>query len=288
MMMNSDNARRLVIAEYFTVSYDRSNCIGSGGFGDIFIGYRNTTGEAVAVKRIEKDKLGKSNDAHIQITKEVAALQKLDHPNILKYYDMFEESRFFELCLELIRGGDLFDRIIKKVHYTENDAREVCRVILGAIDHMHERKVVHRDLKPENLMLRSPDDDLDILVIDFGLSETNVDGDRLYGAVGTLDYNAPEMLKKEFYGSKVDMWAMGVITYCMLSGTMPFSTQPERTKKEILSGVLNFPADRWKYVSPESINFIKCLMESNPSKRLSAKQALEHEWVIFFCGVLRG
>ena len=115
-------------------------------------------------------------------------------------------------------GGELFDRITKKTFYSEHDARELCKIILSAIKHLHDREIVHRDLKPENLLLNKKDDDTDIKVVDFGFCEYVHDGKMLYGTLGTPMYMAPEIWFNEPYGKPVDMWSFGVITYILLAG----------------------------------------------------------------------
>jgi serine/threonine protein kinase len=263
------------------IDIDDLDVRGRGAFGDIFKGVYKESGGEVAVKVISKAVLvGMHVRKSQQIGKEINALKMLgEHNNIMKFYQMFEEIDSFELCLELIKGGDLFDRITKRPKYTEQDARQACKIILDAINHMHRCHVVHRDLKPENLMLRSPDDDFDILIVDFGLAETNVFSDRLMGTVGTPSYWAPEIMHGLRQGPAVDIWAFGVIVYLLLCGNLPFHDITRITRE----GSLQFPSPQWTNVSDESKNFIKSLLTMKSSQRPSATVALTHAWVRYIC-----
>ena len=244
------------------------------------MGNRISDGLDVAVKVVSHNRLDKRIVRSIE--NEVQALKKLDHPNVIKFYNFFEDRACFQICMELVRGGELFDRISKKATYTEVEARECCRIILGAIKHCHDKNVVHRDLKPENLMMRSSEDDYDILLVDFGLAGTVTDEDPycLTGNIGTPAYMAPEIHFMQRYGKPVDMWAFGVITYILLAGYPPFSgTTHDLLLRRIKQSTFAFHPKSWDLVSNEAKDFISKLLTVNVTQRLNVNEALRHPWV---------
>lgn len=164
------------------------------------------------------------------IANETTALRHLSHPNIVKLYDIFDDRSNIYLVLEYVRGGELFARLSKKTIYTEKEARDICRIILSAIQHCHSNDIVHRDLKCENLLMLSDDSDSDVKLVDFGFAKKAATS-TLDGRMGTPIYMAPEIWKNELYGKPVDMWAFGVITYILLGGYPPFSDN-DRLKLE--------------------------------------------------------
>lgn len=178
-----------------------------------------------AMKIIEKAKC-KGQEEHI--IKEITILKKLSHRNIIHLYDVFETRDKLYLQMELVSGGELFDRIVNKGTYTEADARNLVKYLLDALNFLHEQNIVHRDLKPENLLMSSPKEDADVKLADFGLSTFAENDFALKTSCGTLTYVAPEVLKGEKYGKKVDMWSLGVITYILLSvGTSRIATEDD-------------------------------------------------------------
>jgi serine/threonine protein kinase len=205
------------IVQFYNVT---GNILGKGAFGTVYLGTRVKDNAEVAVKVIHHKCLSRQIVAAIET--EVQALELLNHPNIIKFFDLFEDRNCFQICMELVRGGDLFDRIASKTSYTEKDAQSVCRIILSAIKHCHDLNVIHRDLKPENLMMRSVHDDSDIILVDFGLSVISAEP-NCTGFVGTTEYMAPEILNQIPYGKTVDMWSFGVIAYILLCGYQPFT-----------------------------------------------------------------
>ncbi len=250
--------------------------IGSGKSGDVFCGIRMSDGYRVAIKKLSKDHL----NVHITnlIQNEVAMLCELNHPNIVHFLDMFDEPDAYYLCMEYIRGGELFRRITLKTCYSEREARDACSTILGSIKHCHDHNVVHRDLKPENLVMSSDDNDSDIKLIDFGFAArcTNL---SLTGHLGTPMYMAPEIWNKELYGKPVDMWAFGVITFILLGGYQPFHGNHNEMIQHITSGSYSFHKAYWSEVSAEAKNFISSLLTVDVSRRLTVDQALQHPWV---------
>lgn len=175
-------------------------------------------------------------------------------------------------------GGELFQRIMAKEHYSEKDARDVVKSVLNGIKYCHDKGIVHRDLKPENLLLKSPDNDHELKIADFGFASTN--GDFMKTQLGTPAYIAPEILGGKAYDKAVDMWSIGVITYITLGGYPPFQDNNLRALfKKIRNGTYTFHPENWSAVSDEAKDFIRGLLCVQPDKRLTAEQALEHAWL---------
>jgi calcium/calmodulin-dependent protein kinase I len=251
--------------------------LGSGTYGDVFLGTRRADNLQVAVKKM----LRKNMDATIldMVVGEVQILKELNHPHIVKIYDLYKDYEAYYICLELVTGGELFNRITKKTYYSEVDARNCCKIILSAIKHCHSRHIVHRDLKPENLLMQSDDDDASLKLIDFGFAQYAPEP-TLKGICGTAIYMAPEIWKHECYGKSVDMWAVGVITYILLGGYPPFSDETrQQLISQICAGSFEFHYEYWKEVSEEAKDFIRRLLTVNVADRMTVSDAMRHKWV---------
>ncbi|XP_014233650.1 calcium/calmodulin-dependent protein kinase type 1 isoform X1 [Trichogramma pretiosum] len=205
----------------------------------------------------------------------------LTHPNIVQLLETFEDKHKVYLVMELVTGGELFDRIVEKGSYTEKDASGLIRQVLEAVDYMHEQGVVHRDLKPENLLYYSPDEDSKIMISDFGLSKME-DSGIMATACGTPGYVAPEVLAQKPYGKAVDVWSIGVISYILLCGYPPFYDENDSNLfAQILKGEYEFDSPYWDDISQSAKDFISHLMCIDVEKRYTCKQALGHPWI---CG----
>lgn len=255
---------------------------------------RKTDGRRFACKIIEKRKLAPSARKRIevaaQLRREVDVLRRVDHPHIAKLEQSFEDDNYLILVMELMEGGELFDAIVDKGRFSEREAIHVARCILSAIQHMHERGVIHRDLKPENMLLavstrRGRRQDvasaLDIKIIDFGFAKVLKEGATSTSFLGTGGYLAPEILLRQPYGTSVDMWSFGVLTYLLLCGRLPFAatTQLRPTQKIQSLYKLTFPKRYWHGISPVAIDFLQRVLVLNPSTRFTATEALNHPWL---------
>jgi len=255
--------------------------IGRGGFSVVKKGRHKTTGEDVAVKCINKKTLKKEE---LQLlSREINIMKKLQHKNIVQLHDIYETATDLFLVLEFVPGGELFDQIVERGSYSEHDAALLVRQILEGIDYMHKHGVVHRDLKPENLLCANPKGDNSkqsvIKIADFGLSKDTETG-NLQTSCGTPSYVAPEVLMGGQYDSEVDIWSIGVITYVLLCGFTPFYGDNQRQLFErILHAQFDFPSPEWDDISAQAKDFVKKLLVVNPAQRLSAGQALAHEWI---------
>ena len=183
-------------------------------------------------------------------------LKAVDHPNILKLYEFYQDSKNYYLVTEFCTGGELFDRITDKGSFTEAMAAHYMDQILNAIFYCHSKGIVHRDLKPENFVLDSPAEDAILKVIDFGTSSFFTEGETLKKKYGTPYYIAPEVLKKN-YNQKCDLWSCGVNLYILLCGFPPFhGNTDEDIMKRVKKGIFSFPSPEWDQVSEEGKNLI--------------------------------
>jgi len=228
-----------------------------------------------AVKIIERDH---ETDEHV--LKEVNIMNHLHHENLVAVVDFFEEDDFFYIVMELMAGGDVFDRIIDLNNFTEKDARDLAKILLIAVQNMHENGVAHRDIKPQNIFLESKDDNSAIKVGDFGFAERVHLPKSLIQRCGTPSYVAPEILKGQPYDQSCDMWSVGVVLYVMLCGYTPFmEDKQEKMFERIKSGDWEFDPDDWSGISDEAKTLIKGLICNNPDRRLTASQALRSKWI---------
>lgn len=193
---------------------------------------------------------------------------------------MFEEGQEFYIVTELVQGGELFDRIVSKSHYTEKECRDLIKVLLVTLEYMHASNVVHRDLKPENLLLTSDSNDTNIKIADFGFAKKISDLQPQEVACGTPGYVAPEILRGDLYGAEVDIWSLGVITYVLLAGYPPFYDDDTRKLfRKIKEARYYFHEDYWSGISPEAIDLIKKMICLDQKERWTATQLLRHPWM---------
>jgi len=231
-----------------------------------------------AVKIVTRTKLTK--DDLVALYDEVYILKSLKHPNIVKLYDFFEDPQLFYLVMEKMTGGELFDRIVSRSYYSEKDARDLCKVLLEAMVHIHKRNIAHRDLKPENLLLVNNEDDSMVKIADFGFAKRCEGEAPLKTQCGTPGYVAPEILMGVPYGIKADMWSIGVILYILLGGYPPFIENNQRDLfRKIKAGEYEFHKDYWDNVSKEAKVLISSLLTVDPRKRCSAPTCLANKWI---------
>ncbi|XP_039399513.1 calcium/calmodulin-dependent protein kinase type IV isoform X2 [Mauremys mutica] len=212
---------------------------------------------------------------------EIGVLLRLSHPNIIKLKEIFETPTEISLVLELVTGGELFDRIVEKGYYSERDAADAVKQILEAVAYLHANGIVHRDLKPENLLYATPAPDAPLKIADFGLSKIVEDQVTMKTVCGTPGYCAPEILRGCAYGPEVDMWSLGIITYILLCGFEPFYDErgDQYMFKRILNCEYDFVSPWWDDVSLNAKDLVKKLIVFDAKKRLTTFQALQHPWV---------
>ncbi|XP_017754258.1 PREDICTED: calcium/calmodulin-dependent protein kinase type 1 isoform X1 [Eufriesea mexicana] len=257
--------------------YILKELLGTGAFSEVRLAEsKEKSGQMFAVKIIDKKALKGKEDS---LENEIRVLRRLTHPNIVQLLETFEDKHKVYLVMELVTGGELFDRIVEKGSYTEKDASGLIRQVLEAVDYMHDQGVVHRDLKPENLLYYSPDEDSKIMISDFGLSKME-DSGIMATACGTPGYVAPEVLAQKPYGKAVDVWSIGVISYILLCGYPPFYDEIDANLfAQILKGEFEFDSPYWDDISDSAKDFIHKLMCVNVEERYTCKQALAHPWI---------
>jgi len=258
--------------------YELKTELGRGAFSIVYVAAQRSTGHQYAVKVINKKDLGKDYEKNLKM--EVDILKKVNHPNIIALKELFDTPDKLYLIMELVTGGELFDKIVEKGSYTESEASQLVRKIVSAVDYLHNLGIVHRDLKPENLLLKRADNDLEIAIADFGLSKIVGQQMMMQTACGTPSYVAPEVLNASGYGKEVDMWSIGVITYILLCGFPPFygDTVPE-IFEQIMEANFDYPEEYWGTVSKEAKDFINKLLVVDSDRRLTAADALRHPWL---------
>jgi len=258
--------------------YEFKTELGRGAFSIVYLTTHRPTGIQYAVKVINKKDLGKDYEKNLKM--EVDILKKVNHPNIIALKELFDTPDKLYLIMELVTGGELFDKIVEKGSYTETEASQLVRKIVSAVDYLHNLGIVHRDLKPENLLLKRADNDLEIAIADFGLSKIVGQQMMMQTACGTPSYVAPEVLNASGYGKEVDMWSIGVITYILLCGFPPFygDTVPE-IFEQIMEANFDYPEEYWGSVSKDAKDFINRLLVVDSDKRLTAGDALRHPWL---------
>jgi len=265
-------------AEVLTKKYDLQQELGRGAFSVVRLGVNKKTKERVAIKIIDRNDVGRDYEKNLKM--EMDILKRVNHPNIISLHEMLEAENKLYFIMELVTGGELFDRIVEKGSYSEEDAKILVKKIVSAIDYLHKQNIAHRDLKPENLLVKSVEDDTEVKIADFGLSKI-IDKDKMMQtACGTPGYVAPEVLNAEGYDKEVDMWSVGVITYILLCGFPPFySDSVPEVFEQIMKAEYDYPEEYWDEISAEAKDFIDHLLVVDVSKRLTAEQAQDHPWL---------
>jgi len=259
--------------------YDLGDQLGSGAYSVVLKATDKKTGRDWAVKVVSKEST-KVDD----MRSELQVMSLLDHDNIVGFKEVFDHTDGYYVVLELISGGELFDRIIELRRFTEKDAAQTLRQAFLALKHMHERGLAHRDIKPENLLLSSKDPNATIKLADFGFAATCPAAESgLVDLLGTPEYMAPELVRLRHddgsYGRAVDIWALGVVLYVLLSGIHPFQQEDEDAMLD------NIEHARWKWlgrnwdkVSAEAKDLITQMLNPDPTARPSVDQCLQHAW----------
>lgn len=262
-----------------TAKYEIKALIGRGSFSRVVRVEHKSTRQPYAIKMIET----RYREGREVCESELCVLRRVRHTNIIQLMEVFETAERVYMVMELATGGELFDRIIARGSFTERDATRVLQMVLDGVKYLHTLGITHRDLKPENLLYYHPGPDSKIIITDFGLASSRKKGGEclMKTTCGTPEYIAPEILVRKPYTNAVDMWALGVISYILLSGTMPFEDDNRmRLYRQILKGKYSFSGEPWPSVSNLAKDFVERVLTVDPSERLAAGQALKHPWIV--------
>ncbi|KAJ8436597.1 hypothetical protein Cgig2_031538 [Carnegiea gigantea] len=253
--------------------------LGRGQFGVTYLVIHKDTKEQFACKSIAKRKLVNQDDVD-DVRREVQIMHHLTgHRNIVELKGAYEDRHSVNLVMELCAGGELFDRIIAKGHYSEREAAKLFCQIVTVVYNCHSMGVMHRDLKPENFLFLSPAEDSPLKATDFGLSVFFKPGEVFRDLVGSAYYVAPEVLRRN-YSAEADVWSAGVILYILLSGVPPFWGENEQgIFDSILRGQLDFSSEPWPSISSSAKDLVRKMLRQDPKERLSALDALHHPWM---------
>ncbi|KAG6778232.1 hypothetical protein POTOM_018086 [Populus tomentosa] len=259
--------------------YTLGRKLGQGQFGTTYLCTDISTGIEYACKSISKRKLISKEDVE-DVRREIQIMHHLaGHKNIVTIKGAYEDPLYVHIVMELCSGGELFDRIIQRGHYSERKAAELTKIIVGVVEACHSLGVMHRDLKPENFLLVNKDDDFSLKAIDFGLSVFFKPDQVFTDVVGSPYYVAPEVLLKQ-YGPEADVWTAGVILYILLSGVPPFWAETQQGIFDaVLKGYIDFDSDPWPLISDSAKDLIRKMLCSRPSERLTAHEVLCHPWI---------
>nr|XP_043902652.1 MAP/microtubule affinity-regulating kinase 3a isoform X23 [Solea senegalensis] len=253
-------------------NYRLLKTIGKGNFAKVKLARHILTGREVAIKIIDKTQL---NPNSLQkLFREVRIMKILNHPNIVKLFEVIETERTLYLVMEYASGGEVFDYLVAHGRMKEKEARAKFRQIVSAVQYCHQKHIVHRDLKAENLLL---DADMNIKIADFGFSNEFTMGNKLDTFCGSPPYAAPELFQgKKYDGPEVDVWSLGVILYTLVSGSLPFDGQNLKELRErVLRGKYRIPF----YMSTDCENLLKRFLVLNPSKRGTLEQIMRDRWI---------
>ena len=265
---HTSNSRDSVVVGHFVVG----NTIGKGTFGKVKLGYDKITGEKVAIKLLEKRRFATSAD-EIRVARELQILKHVRHPHIIQLYEIIDTSEEIYMIMEYASKGELFDYIVDKGKLRESEACRFFQQVVSGMEYLHANGVAHRDLKPENLLL---DAQMNIKIVDFGLSNTFSPGEQLKTACGSPCYAPPEMIAgKRYDGAKADIWSSGVILFAMVCGYLPFEdANTSVLYHKIMTGTYSLPS----FLSSDVKDTIRSLLNITPETRISIPELRNLPW----------
>ena len=260
--------------------YEVKQKIGKGKFGLVKLGINKETKKQVAIKIMAKKNMDKSD---LELAKvEIDILKIGQHPNIIKLYDIYENENYIYIIMEYCSGGDLLSYFeYNDYELPEEKVCEIIHKLSMAIYYLHSYGIVHRDLKPENILMTDLSPKADIRLLDFGLSKIIGNDEKCTEPYGTLSFVAPEVLQGKPYDKSVDLWSIGIITFLLLCGYLPFDDKHSEREiaRQTIQDPVPFEDKIWNKYSPEAKTFVEGLLQKKPEKRYSIKEILEHPWI---------
>lgn len=258
----------------FKKLYKTVKKLGEGAFAEVFLAENKETGQQVACKIIDRSAM----ESPKHLWNELKIQHMLDHPHIVHLKEAFASNNHVVLVLEYAQGGELYDKLVEEDTYSEKTALDIISTLIDTLEYLHSNGVAHRDIKPENILFMDKSNE-SLKLSDFGLSGIMKQDSMLYTCAGTPGFMAPEVIKKTGYGTQCDMWGIGVLTYLLLSGQMPFNNPvPFKMYNSILNAEFEF-TESFSEISEEAKDFItKCIIV-DPKKRMTPHQAKVHPWL---------
>jgi len=249
--------------------------LGEGATGKVKLGFHKDTGFKAAVKIIKKEMLLARPSLHKKVQREIAILKLIDHPFVLKLYDVYETSRYLFIVMEYVEGGELFEYLVSKGSLDLHEALRLFQMLIHGLDYIHSQHVCHRDLKPENLLL---DNDKRLKIADLGMSAIMQKGKLLSTSCGSPHYASPEVVMgKEYDGRQADVWSCGVILFALVSGKLPFDDENIRVLlRKVKEGVFAMPP----FLHRDVRDLISKMLVVDPTKRITVQGVKQHPWFI--------
>jgi len=239
---------------------------------------RNTDKKEFACQIIQKNKLNQEEVAVVH--DEVEIMQRVEHKHCVHLHEIYETTSKLYMVMDLLTGGELFDRIVSKGSYSEKEAADVVKLVAEGLRYLHDNGIVHRDLKPENLIYETEEEGALLKITDFGLAKIGSADVALSTACGTPGYVAPEVLEGKKYGKEVDLWSLGVILYILLCGFPPFYDESTAgLYRQIKAGQYDFPDPYWSEISDEAKEVVSGLLTVSPQARWTPEKLMETSWV---------
>lgn len=283
---NNSNRRSKIPREVRFGNYILGSTLGEGEFGKVKLGWRKDGKHPsqAAIKLIKRDSIPQGSEKENKIHREITALKKLRHPNIVRLVEVLQNDKYIGIVLEYASGGELFEYILEHKYLKESMACRLFAQLVSGVDYMHSKGIVHRDLKLENLLL---DKHKNIIISDFGFVNSfgNQPNDLMKTSCGSPCYAAPELVVSSgpYEGRKVDVWSCGVILYAMLSGYLPFDDDPQNADGSNLARLYHYithtPLTFPEYIQATPRDLLRKILVSNPNKRLSLRQVRNHQWL---------
>ncbi|CAD8157870.1 unnamed protein product [Paramecium pentaurelia] len=274
--------KRFTILDNFHEAYSVSKMIGKGSFAKVYQATKKENNNQYAIKAFSKAYMQQQSKGIESMLNEIKLMRKLNHPNIVKLYEVHETTNSVYFVLDMIQGGELLQRVRETGFLPAETMQKLAFNLISALSHMHENRIIHRDLKPENLLLRSTENNYEIILADFGLA-TNLDEEPLFKRCGTPGFVAPEILDyidgQEFYTDKCDVFSAGIIFYLLITGNTPFiGTDQKSILKNNKQCEIDFKEHHFKLAPIQMQDLIQSMLQKKVSYRLSSQECMRHPY----------